>query len=115
MSQMHLRAAEQIVQTYAQMADEARYRPGAPSDGFGHIVTGDDWLDAQKEALGYAKAWWKEEDAGAYQVGCPSFENRPALILAIEAARLIAAGDTGRAARLMELSQQHLTPMEPAS
>ncbi len=44
------------------MAREARYRPAAPSDGFGNITVPEDELDLDAEARAYAERWSREEE-----------------------------------------------------
>ena len=85
---LHRESALQIRHTYAHMA-EMGYRPAAPSDGFGNITEPLDSLDIDREAMDYAKAWATSEDELNYWIGCPHFEYRPALIYAVEAARVI--------------------------
>lgn len=84
---------EQIETAYAAMANQARYRPAAPSDGFGNI-TGR--LNLTREATQYAADWWKQEDGWNFFIGTCDYETRPATIFAIEAARLMCSGVLGR-------------------
>lgn len=60
--------SQQIETAYVQMAEEARYRPAAPSDGFGHITVPLEDLDLDAEARAYARSWDRDEDAGEYWV-----------------------------------------------
>lgn len=94
----------QIIDAYATMSDEARYRPAAPSDGFGNIPVPETELDIEQEQLSYARKWWKDEDSRSYWIGCPSFQHRPAMIYTIEAARLIAGTDSERAKVLLQMA-----------
>jgi len=89
---MRPQTQEQIEDAYRTMAAEARYRPAAPSDGFGNIGVPDDELDLAAEARGYATRWWAEEDDGRFYIGSADFTTRKAMIYAVEAARLMAAG-----------------------
>jgi hypothetical protein len=75
---------------------EAKYRPAAPSDGFGNITVPIQELDIDAEAAEYAENWWAEEDELMFAVGCCNFSTRPATIYAIEAARLMCGGDLGK-------------------
>jgi hypothetical protein len=78
---------------YGVMA-ELGYRPGASSDGCGHI-TGP--LNLVKESRDYAEMWAEEEHKGRFFIGTPK-RNRAELVLVVEAARLICArvlGGTG--------------------
>jgi hypothetical protein len=76
---------EQLEEAYGLIA-EAGYRPAAVGDGVGHI-TGP--LNLVKESISYAEHWWEEEDKGRFFIGCSRWENRVALVLVIEAARLL--------------------------
>lgn len=93
--------------TFAQIADAYRrmarmkYRPAAPSDGFGHITVPIADLDIEQEVLDYAKQWRREEDSDDYYLGCPDFDDRPALILIVEAARLLNGQDRAKAVQLL--------------
>jgi hypothetical protein len=92
----------QIENAYREMADKARYRPTAPSDGFGNIIVPDEELNLDAEAKEYAEFWWKEENGCVFNIGCCSFDTRPATIYAIEAARLMCGGSaTNRPALLL--------------
>lgn len=86
----------QIEKAYRRMATDARYRPAAPSDGFGNISVPAKDLDLEEEAEAYAAKWIKEEDSAAFHVGVCNYTTRPATIFAIEAARsLCATADEG--------------------
>jgi hypothetical protein len=100
----------QIAAAYRRMALEARYRPAAPSDGFGHITVPLRDLDLDAEAEAYAEHWWTEEDGLSFWIGCANFPTRPAMIFAVEAARLLAAGTVGTpyARRLLRLALKTL-------
>jgi hypothetical protein len=87
--------AEQIAGAYRLMASKCRYRPAAPSDGFGHITVPASELDLDAECLDYARQWWQEEDDLKFYVGCCNFSTRPATIFAIEAARSLCSGSDG--------------------
>lgn len=101
---------EQIEDTYRRMAEEGKYRPAAPSDGFGGLLAeSEEELDLDQEAADYAKRWWEEENRGDYSIGVPSGEDRPALIFTVEAAKLICGtGSKGHAARLLRLAADAL-------
>lgn len=94
-------ARKQITDAYKKMAIELRYRPAAPGDGFGNITVRYEELDVEKEAVAYARAWWKEEDKGDYIIGSPNYELRPAMVHAIEAAKQMCAGDNELARKLL--------------
>lgn len=89
---MRQQTREQIEDAYRAMATEAKYRPAAPSDGFGNLAVPDDELDLDAEARDYATRWWSEEDAGRFHIGSADFPTRKAMIYAVEAARLMAGG-----------------------
>jgi hypothetical protein len=86
-------STRQIAAAYRRMAAEARYRPAAPSDGLGGITVPVEQLDLDAEAIRYARNWWAEEDERRFWIGCCHWPTRPATIFAIEAARLLCAGD----------------------
>jgi hypothetical protein len=82
---------KQVVDAYRRMATEARYRPAAPSDGMGNMVMPEAELLLDEEAATYARRWLAAEDEdGAFDVGTPDVEARPALVFTVEAARLTA-------------------------
>ncbi|MFF8895212.1 hypothetical protein [Brevibacterium casei] len=97
----------QIADTYALMA-RMKYRPGAPSDGLGNITVPIQELDIEQEVIDYAEAWRQEEDSDQYFLGCPSFEDRPALILIVEAARLLNGQDRAKAVQLLTAATQDI-------
>jgi hypothetical protein len=84
---------EQIASVYLIMADQARYRPAAPSDGYGNITVPAPELDLDAEIRDYAAAWLQSEDNGSYWCGSPDYPLRKVMILCIEAARACAGGD----------------------
>jgi hypothetical protein len=92
---LHRGVAEQIAGAYRLMASKCRYRPAAPSDGFGNITVPTADLDMDAECLDYARRWWQEEDDLRFFVGCCNFSTRPATIFAIEAARSMCTGSDG--------------------
>jgi hypothetical protein len=100
----------QIENAYREMAHKARYRPAAPSDGFGNITVADSSLNLLQEMADYAKQWWTEEDSCNFNIGCCDMSTRPATIFAIEAARQMCSGHLGRptALRLLHLATEQL-------
>lgn len=94
-----------IMDTYRLMAREVRYRPAAPSDGWGNI-TGR--LDLTHESAVYAAGWHKEEEAQRYDIGCPDASDRPAMILIVEAARVLCGTDRDTAAKLLRLALKEI-------
>jgi hypothetical protein len=101
---------EQIASAYREMSSEARYRPAAPSDGFGNITVPAEELNLEKEAAQYAKNWWAEEDNLKFFVGCCDFQTRRATIYAIEASRNMCGGKRGDATalRLLKMAVKEL-------
>jgi hypothetical protein len=64
---------EQMEGAYRRMAEEARYRPRAPSDGLGNITVPVEKLDLNAEANRYARDWWVEEDGGGVPFSCARY------------------------------------------
>jgi hypothetical protein len=87
MSPLYKEMYEEVEVAYGLMA-EARYRPAAPSDGFG-TITGTPNLVS--ESLAYAQRWAEEEDKGRFFIGSCGKGNRVATVLVIETARLLCA------------------------
>lgn len=104
-----MNASEQVDAAYRTMATEVRYRPEAPSDGFGNITGA---LDLVAESESYAANWFTEESGCEFSIGCPDFRRRKALIYTIEAARLVCgaldSGDVERARKLLALADSEL-------
>ena len=53
------------------------------------------------DATDYVPRWWDEEDHCTFRIGCPDWPDRPALIFAIEAARLICCAPTSTERQLI--------------
>jgi hypothetical protein len=107
-SKLHRGAAEQLDRAYRQMATEARYRPAAPSDGFGNITAPLADLDLDAESEAYARAWWAEEDSLSFHVGCCEYQTREATVYLIEAARALCAGNRALGHALLRLAASSL-------
>jgi hypothetical protein len=109
-SQISKGISDQVSQAYKEMADNARYRPAAPSDGMGNIIAPEHELNLEQEQAQYVKRWWDEEDAHKFHVGCCDFRTRPAVIFSIEAIRNLNAGVNGTACglKLLEMAVQQL-------
>jgi hypothetical protein len=109
---------ENFRQAYLQMAREAKYRPQAPSDGFGNIqLTLAEVQDPQRlqaEAAAYAVRFLAEEDDDRFWIGCSDFRTAKAFIWAIESARLLASGDGGNAAaiKLLHMAAREVARVE---
>src|SRR5262245_35576522 len=84
---------------YRAMARQAKYRPQAPSDGFGNIQLSATELEdperLDREAEAYSRRFAAEEDDGSFRVGCSNFPTNRAFVWIIEAARLLASGTSG--------------------
>jgi hypothetical protein len=84
---------ERIVEAYIQMAEKAKYRPQAPSDGFGNIeLSEEDLADPEvlaDEAAAYADRFIEDEDRGKFHIGVSDWYTNRALVYTIEAARLL--------------------------
>lgn len=94
-----------IARAYARMADEAHYRPAAPSDGFGNITVPNLELVIEDEILRYCKRWDEEETKQSFNIGVGNFETLEPLVFAIEAARNLCAGTAdGLALELLEMA-----------
>lgn len=92
---------DQTEAAYRRMAEEVRWRPAAPIDW----STWDyDRPFNPGEAAAYARRWLAEEDGQDYSLGCPDFNDRPALIFVVEAARCLNGMDHHRAARLLRMA-----------
>lgn len=95
---------DNIVEAYKHMAVDGRYRPAAPSDGFGHITVPLDTLDLDAEAAEYAQRWRAEEDDGRFDIGCTDYSLAPATVYAVEAARELCGCGVETARRLLTLA-----------
>lgn len=99
---------EQVVRTYERLAREAKYRPTAPGDGLGNITVPVAELDLPAEAAAYAVGWGRDEQSMDFFLGCPSFDDRPALIFIVEAARLLNGVERKGAAHLLRMALAEL-------
>jgi hypothetical protein len=99
---------QRIKSAYRTMAMVAKYRPSAPSDGFGNITVPENKLNLEREAERYAAQWCDEENSRKFAVGVCYWDTRPALIYLIEAARELCGGENRIAARLLKLAQSEL-------
>jgi hypothetical protein len=82
-----------IREAYLQMTKKAKYRPGAPSDGFGGIRLGESELkDSERladEAYDYATRFIAEENTGQFSIGKSNLMTNRAFVYTIEACRLL--------------------------
>jgi hypothetical protein len=83
-------------EAYLAMAKRSKYRPGAPSDGCGHIeMSAEDLRDPgilDREAAEYALRFLAEDDRMEYPMGCPDGDFNKAFFYTIEVARLLCGG-----------------------
>jgi hypothetical protein len=82
---------ERFAEGYRMLA-ALDYRPAAPSDGLGGITVPEEELDLEAEARAYARRCLDEDDAGAWDIGYVDWRFNRAIVLAVEAARLMCAG-----------------------
>ena len=89
---------------YVAMVRAAHYRPQAPEDGFGNILLTQAELEdpglLEAEATSYAVRFLREEDSGSWHLGYRDFSTNRAFMWAIEAARQLATGISGRTTAL---------------
>lgn len=79
---------ERYIEAYKAMAAmPIPYRPGAPSDGLGHITVPLDQLDLDAEALEWAARLSAETDSHRFHIGVPDYRLNRAFAYALEIAR----------------------------
>jgi hypothetical protein len=85
---------ERFKEAYRQMAKLAKYRPAAPSDGFGNITRElDDPEDLEQESWRYAKRLYEQDEKALFEIhGCSNFDTNRALIYLLEAAQILCSG-----------------------
>lgn len=83
---------QRVADAYRFMATKARYRPQAPSDGFGNITAPIENLNLDEEAAEYAVQWDKQERSNEFFIGTPDGLHVKAMVYSVEAARLMCAG-----------------------
>jgi hypothetical protein len=102
-------------QAYLAMAKRAKYRPGAPSDGCGHITMSlEEFRDPNildREAAEYALGFLRQDDRMEYPMGCPDGNFNKAFFYAIEVARLLCSG-LGAERPAIELLKMAIEEME---
>jgi len=86
-----------VMQAYLDMWARAKYRPGAPSDGFGNIMLGDDQLAdpvrLEMEAWIAAREFFKADEKVVFEVmGCSHDSHARTMFLALHAAQLCCGG-----------------------
>ena len=101
-------------EAYLQMAEEAGYRPAAPSDGMGNAdLTAEQLRDRsqlEREAHQYALRFSAEEDTHRFRIEVSNFSTNRAFIYSIEAARCLATGEEDVALRLLEMQGTRSKP-----
>ena len=95
---------EQLDHAYRQMASVARYRPAAPSDGFGNITATATELNLDRECETYARDWSRSEDSREFWIGCCDSRTREATVYAVEAARNLCGCEPAVARRLLQMA-----------
>ncbi len=60
--------------------------------------------DHQTDMVRAASKWWTEEDRRSFNIGCPNWSDRPALIFLVEAGRSLCGMERAQAARLLRLA-----------
>ncbi len=99
-----------IKEAYLQMVSEAKYRPNAPSDGFGNIQLSEEELkNAERlddEAHQYASNFIAEENGTKFHIGISNYKTNQAFVYSIEAARNLCSGKWGAevALRLLKMA-----------
>ena len=107
-------SVKRFAEAYLIMAKDAKYRPEAPSDGFGNIQLSPDELKdpdrLRDEAAAYALKFKKEDDATIFRIGCSNFSTNRPFVFAIETARLLASGNGGNstALRLLKMAVKEI-------
>ena len=101
---------DRIRDAYLQMAKRARFRPQAPSDGFGNVqLTEGEIADQErleKEATTYAERFVEQEKNLHFRIGTGDWTNARALVCAIEAAKALCGGASSMdlAIKLLEMA-----------
>lgn len=101
---------DRIREAYFQMGEKAKYRPQAPSDGFGNIqLTEEEIADPKRlaeEASAYADRFITEEHTREFAIGLSNYRTNRAFVYTIEAARILCCGLGGEAyaIKLLEMA-----------
>jgi len=87
-----------FAEAYIEMANKARFRPEAPSDGFGTALLDEAELQSEsvlhEEAARYATGLAKQDDKGDFDLsGCTNFEQNRLFVYLLNAARLCFSGN----------------------
>src|SRR5205085_11940212 len=89
MSELPLEVLQEIKHAYRLMAERAHYQPLGPLDEFESMAISATDLDLEPEMAEYAAAWWAQEDASTFRIGCCNAPTRAATIFVIEAAKAL--------------------------
>jgi hypothetical protein len=108
---------DRVRKAYITMAEQARFRPAAPNDGFGGGVLSDQELAdpdiLEEEASRYARKFIAQEDRAQFMIGQAVPSTRTALVYIIEAARCMCSTQRANrevfARRLLKMAMDHLT------
>jgi hypothetical protein len=60
-----------------------------------------------------AHRWWEDENSCNFFIGKPDYAARPAMILAVEAARCMCRGNNRAASKLLKMAVKELQTMDP--
>lgn len=102
---------QRVVSAYITMAQEDRYRPAAPGDGFGSCDLTDAELQdptvLEAEAERFARSFLSEGET--FYVGCPDYSGTRALVYMISAAHLLCgAAEKALLLKVMELATREI-------
>jgi hypothetical protein len=105
-----------VCEAYITMADQARYRPAAPNDGFGNTYLSEQQLAdpgiLEEESGQYALEFLAQENTARFLIGVSNYSTNRALVYVIEVARCLCSGQSKLrevvAPRLLALAMQEL-------
>jgi hypothetical protein len=99
---------DRIIEAYLQMAQEAHYRPAAPSDGLGNIQLSAEELRNGKrlseEAAMYADEFIRDANGSEFNIGIPNWRTNRALVYTVEAARSLCGAQDELALNLLKMA-----------
>jgi hypothetical protein len=102
-----------IKDAYLRMVSHAKYRPEAPSDGWGHILLSQeqvaDTIRLEMEAWLASLRWHHEDEQLSFSVtGCPDYRCTATMYFALQAAQLCCSGPNPCIRRVLELALEAL-------
>ena len=103
---------QQIAETYQRMTDIG-FHPSIEAGWNGSVD--EDLLNPEKEVNSYIEGWVPDEEKMSYWAGCPDFDDRPALIFVIEAARQLNAVERGMAVKLLRMAIDDIEARGPSA